>query len=63
MGARRGQLVVQFLGEAVLMALLSLVLALALVEILQPAFSRFLQHPVGLNYAQRLAACCSSLSA
>ncbi len=50
-GARRGQLIAQFLGEAVLMALLSLVLALALVEIVQPSFSRFLQHPVGLNYA------------
>src|SRR6185437_4985307 len=32
-GANRGQLIVQFLGEAVLMALLSLVLALALVEV------------------------------
>jgi putative ABC transport system permease protein len=50
-GARRGQLVAQFLGEAVLMALLSLILALALVEVLQPSFSRFLQHPVGLDYA------------
>ncbi len=49
-GANRGQLIVQFLGEAVLMALLSLVLALALVEVLQPAFGRFLQHPVTLNY-------------
>ena len=34
------------------MALLSLLVALALVEVLQPAFSRFLQHPVGLNYAR-----------
>lgn len=50
-GANRGQLIVQFLGEAVLMALLSLVLALALVEVLQPAFGRFLQHPVALRYA------------
>ena len=50
-GAGRGQIIVQFLGEAVLMALFSLVLALALVEILEPAFSRFLQHPVGFNYA------------
>jgi putative ABC transport system permease protein len=50
-GANRGQLIVQFLGEAVLMALLSLVLALALVEVLQPAFGRFLQHPVALSYA------------
>jgi putative ABC transport system permease protein len=50
-GANRGQLIFQFLGEAVLMALLSLVLALALVEMLQPSFSRFLQHPVSLDYA------------
>jgi putative ABC transport system permease protein len=50
-GARRAQLVVQFLGEAVLMALISLVLALALVEILQPAFGQLLQHPVTLDYA------------
>ena len=49
-GANRGQLIVQFLGEAVLMALLSLVLALALVEVLQPAFGRFLQHSVALHY-------------
>jgi len=50
-GANRGQLVVQFLGEAVLMALLSLVVALALVEMLEPAFGRFLQHPIRLDYA------------
>ncbi len=49
-GANRGQLIVQFLGEAVLMALLSLVLAMALVEVLQPAFGRLLQHPITLNY-------------
>src|SRR3954463_2727455 len=50
-GANRGQLIAQFLGEAVLMALLSLILALALVEVLQPAFGRFLQHPIALDYA------------
>jgi putative ABC transport system permease protein len=49
-GAARRQLIVQFLGEAVLTALLSLVIALALVEILQPAFSRPLQHPIALSY-------------
>ena len=37
-GANRGQLVAQFLGEAVLMALISLVLALALVELLATGF-------------------------
>ncbi len=50
-GARRAQLIAQFLGESVLMALIALVLALALVEILEPAFGRLLQHPVSLNYA------------
>ena len=50
LGGRRGQLVVQFLGEAVLMALLALVLALALVEILLPAFGRFLQRPIAFHY-------------
>jgi putative ABC transport system permease protein len=49
-GAARRQLIVQFLGEAVLMALLSLVVALALVEILQPAFGRLMQHPIAMHY-------------
>jgi putative ABC transport system permease protein len=49
-GARRGQLIVQFLGEAVLTALLSLLVALALVEVLQPAFGRLLQHPIASRY-------------
>jgi putative ABC transport system permease protein len=49
-GATRGQLIVQFLGEAVLTALLALVVALALVEILLPAFDRFLQRPIAFHY-------------
>jgi putative ABC transport system permease protein len=49
-GANRRQLTIQFLGEAVFMTLLSLVLALALVEILLPPFGRFLGHPVPLHY-------------
>jgi putative ABC transport system permease protein len=49
-GAGRGQLIIQFLGEAVLTALLSLVVALALVEILQPAFEHLLQHPIAMHY-------------
>jgi putative ABC transport system permease protein len=49
-GARRGQLIAQFLGEAVLTALLSLVVALALVEVLKPAFERLLQHPIAMHY-------------
>ena len=49
-GATRGQLIVQFLGEAVLTALVALVVALALVEILLPAFDRFLQRPIAFHY-------------
>ena len=50
MGGRRGQLVVQFLGEAVLMALMALVIALALVEVLLPAYGRFMGRPLGFHY-------------
>ena len=50
LGAGRGQLILQFLGEAVFMALLALMLALALAEILLPLFDRFLQRPIVLHY-------------
>ncbi len=50
LGARRTQLIVQFLGEAVLMAVLALLLALALVEVLLPGFDGFLQRPITLHY-------------
>jgi putative ABC transport system permease protein len=48
-GARRSQLVLQFLGESVLMALLGLILALALVEMLLPAFDSFMQRPLTVD--------------
>lgn len=51
LGAGRGQLIVQFLGEAVLVSLLSLMLALALAEVLLPLFDEFLQRPLTLQYA------------
>jgi putative ABC transport system permease protein len=50
LGAGRGQLVLQFLGEAVLVALLSLMLAFALAEVLLPLFDDFLQRPLALHY-------------
>lgn len=50
LGARRGQVVFQFLGESVLMALFALALALAMAEILLPAFDGFLQRPITLQY-------------
>ena len=51
MGARRGQVVIQFLGESVLMALISLILALALVEVLLPFYDRMLGEPIQLHYS------------
>jgi putative ABC transport system permease protein len=50
MGARRGQVMVQFLGESVLMALMSFILALALAEILLPFYDRMLGKPIALHY-------------
>ena len=49
-GAKRAQLVVQFLGESVLMVLVALVIALSLVEMVLPAYGRFLREPLGLHY-------------
>ena len=51
MGASRAQLVVQFLGEAVLMALLALALAFAATEVLLPMFDNFVGRPITLDYA------------
>jgi putative ABC transport system permease protein len=50
MGASRGQVMVQFLGEAVIMALIALVLALAMVELLLPAYRHFLNRPITFEY-------------
>jgi putative ABC transport system permease protein len=49
-GARRGQLVVQFLGESVLIALISFLLALALTWALLPVFNRVVGHPVAFGF-------------
>ena len=49
-GAKRPQLIAQFLGEAVLMALSALVIALAIVEAVSPAYGRFLDRPIAFHY-------------
>ena len=49
-GARRSQIVVQFLGESILTALLALVLALCMVEMLLPIYGRFLGRPLSFHY-------------
>ena len=50
-GARRMELAVQFLVEAVCTTLVSLAIALSLVEILLPFYDRFLQEPIRLHYS------------
>ena len=50
MGAGRRQLIIQFLGESVLMAFCALALALAIVEILLPAYDGFLERPIAFHY-------------
>lgn len=49
-GAMRRQLIVQFLAESALMALASLAIALSLVEVLLPAYDRFLGEPLRFQY-------------
>ncbi|HEX4117698.1 MAG TPA: ABC transporter permease [Rhizomicrobium sp.] len=49
-GARPGQLMIQFLGESTLLALVSFILALALVEMLLPLYDRMLGKPIQLLY-------------
>ena len=50
LGANRRQLIVQFIGESVLISLLAMVIALALVELLMPAFSNFLDADMKVAY-------------
>jgi putative ABC transport system permease protein len=51
LGASRRQLIIQFLGEAVLMSLMALLLAVATSEMLLPAFDKFLGHSIALDYS------------
>jgi putative ABC transport system permease protein len=50
LGANRRQLIVQFLGESVLVAALAMFLALVLTEFLLPPLSNFLDADLELNY-------------
>jgi putative ABC transport system permease protein len=49
MGAKRPQLIVQFLGESVTTALVALLLAFIPVEMLLPSFDSFLARPITYN--------------
>ncbi len=50
LGANRKQLIIQFVGESVLIATLSMLIALALVELLVGPFSAFLDADIRLSY-------------
>jgi len=50
LGASRRQLVVQFIGESVLVAAVAMLLALALVELLLPSLSAFLDADLAMTY-------------
>jgi putative ABC transport system permease protein len=50
LGATRKQLIVQFVGESLLIAFVSMLIALALVELLVPPFSSFLDASLDLKY-------------
>jgi len=50
MGATRRQLVLQFLGESLLVAMISLIFALSLSEMFLPLFDRFLNAPIEFHY-------------
>jgi len=50
LGARRGQLIAQFVGEAVLLAAMAAMVALAAVELILPAVSELVDVPLTLSY-------------
>ena len=50
LGASRGQLIAQFLTESILLTFFAMLMALALVELLLPAFNGFLDAEMALRY-------------
>ena len=53
-GASRQQLIRQFLGESVLMALIAMIVALVLVELVLPRFNSFIQRDLILHRTENL---------
>ena len=50
LGATRGQLIVQFLGESILLTAIAMLVALALAEIAVPWFAHFLDADISVRY-------------
>ncbi|MCG8413482.1 MAG: ABC transporter permease, partial [Pseudomonadales bacterium] len=51
LGARRGQLITQFLGESLIVVMLSMFLALVTVELLLPVFESFVGKSLQVSYS------------
>ena len=51
-GATRGQLIMQFLGESILLTTFSMLLAVAVVELLMPFFAAFVEKPIFFSAGQ-----------
>jgi len=50
LGASRRQLIVQFVGESIIMVAVAMLIALALVELLMPLFAGFLEADIRVHY-------------
>ena len=50
LGASRRQLIVQFLGESIIMAVTAMLIALGIVELIMPAFAAFLEADLRVSY-------------
>ena len=50
-GANRGNLIAQFLGESVLLTAFAMLLAVAIVELVLPTFAAFLEKPLAFSLA------------
>jgi len=50
-GARRNQLITQFMGESILLTAIAMLLAVVIVELLMPVFAAFLEKPLAFSLA------------
>lgn len=50
-GAKRSQLIAQFMGESIMLTALAMLLAVAIVEIVLPGFAAFLEKPLTFSLA------------
>ena len=50
-GARRGQLIIQFMGESIMLTAIAMLLAVAIVEIIMPVFAAYLEKPLTFSLA------------